>query len=100
MSGEHVVELLTRWGGSTQFDRYRAQDLPIAESVEARPRMQSGEPRRSKRDKRIAVMFGVGRFHLGGVPGPGRGHRGPIATYAAAHGCSMDTAWRRLRRES
>ena len=31
-------------------------------------------------------------------PGPGRGHKGPIALYAAEHGVSRDTAWRRLRK--
>jgi WhiB family redox-sensing transcriptional regulator len=37
------------------------------------------------------------RFHLGGSGGPGRGHRGPIATLAAELGCSRSTAWRKLR---
>ena len=65
------------------------------------------------RDRRAAALLGVelppkpkrkrpkrrriGRFKLGGQPGPGRGHRGPIASYVAEHGCSRDTAWRRLR---
>ena len=67
----------------------------------------------SKRDRRVAAILGeelpqrkaakprrkreVGRFHLGGRPGPGRGHKGPIAADVAEHGCSRDTAWRRLR---
>ena len=36
------------------------------------------------------------RFYVHG-PGPGRRHRGPIAIYAATHGVSRSTAWRRLK---
>jgi Transcription factor WhiB len=35
-------------------------------------------------------------WHLHG-PGPGRGHRGPVALLAAELGVSRSTAWRRLR---
>jgi hypothetical protein len=121
---ELVQQVFGVWGGSTQSDRYQVRDLPVAEAidelertlperiaeriaawsamVDARGLTRAGGPRRGKRDKRIAAMLSgrVGRFHLGGLPGPGRGHRGPIATYAAAHGCSRDTAWRRLRASS
>jgi hypothetical protein len=38
------------------------------------------------------------RFEQGGLPGPGRGHRGPVGDYAAAHGVSRMTAWRKLRK--
>ena len=65
----------------------------------------------SKRDRRVGAILAedmperkhklrkrkVGRFTLGGQPGPGRGHKGPIAAYVAEHGCSRDTASRRLR---
>jgi len=37
------------------------------------------------------------RFPPGNPGGPGRGHVGPIGRYAAAHGVSRSTAWRRLR---
>jgi len=51
---------------------------------------------RAARAAAKAEKESVKHFHLRG-PGPGRGHRGLLATYAAEHGCSRSTAWRRLR---
>jgi hypothetical protein len=37
------------------------------------------------------------RFDVRKRPGPGRGHLGPAGAYARQHGCSLSTAYRRLK---
>lgn len=105
------------WGGTDERTRRQTEGLPLQERVdlleatlperiairtaawsESLRRRRARHSGVSERDRRLEALLGpVGRFYLGGLPGPGRGHRGPIARYAAEHGCSRDTAWRRLR---
>lgn len=110
VSTEAVIESF-----QTSFsDRLQAR-IDAWRAATAKSRGTLRATRLSARDRRVVAMLGdalleapkhvnrpktkkpVGRFTLGGPPGPGRGKRGPIATYVAEHGCSRDTAWRRLR---
>jgi hypothetical protein len=114
---ERPVETWGVWGGSFRTDRHGVRDLPLEEAIEALEaslpsrldaRIEAWSravaeraPRRLDRwDHRVLALLAersrVKRFHLRN-PGPGRGHRGPIATLAAELGCSRSTAWRRLR---
>jgi hypothetical protein len=106
------------WGGSTQHERWALRDVPVDEAVELldstyeeriRARVAAWRKGAAMRtghgrfDKRISAILAiressVGRFHLGGRGGPGRGHKGAIATLATELKCSRDTAWRRLKR--
>lgn len=50
------------------------------------------------RDVRVDAMLALRQVKTAQLgPGPGRGHKGPIALYAERHGVSRSTAWRRLR---
>jgi hypothetical protein len=109
------------WGGTHELDRHAVHvlEVELAEQIElleatlaARIAIRteawrdslrsrrSGRRAVSKRDLRLEQLLGpvapMKRFHLQ-RPGPGRGHLGPIAIYAAAHGVSRSTAWRRLK---
>jgi Transcription factor WhiB len=112
------------WGATTEQERWHVRDLPEGEAadlleatmerridgriaawrelVSARRAHGGGHGRFDKAIMAILAEREVKRFprtqawHLH-RPGPGRGHRGPIALLAAELGVSRSTAWRRLR---
>jgi hypothetical protein len=120
---ERVGRTFGVWGGTVELERHVLRDLPVEDALETlestfpkrpelrlaayqegRRRLQrttdgSLRPRPPNRsDRRIDELLAKGQVktsHLG--PGPGRGHKGPIALYAERHGVSRSAAWRRLR---
>jgi Transcription factor WhiB len=114
------------WGGTHEGDRYKVAHVGIDDAIEelertfperlaarldaywaSRRRLRPDRHRPgavrtrmlTRRDRRIDELLAkreVKTSHRLG-PGPGRGHKGPIALYAERHGVSRSTAWRKLR---